>query len=194
VVRSNNTFRIATVFTAIATFFWAVGAFAASSDFYTTYQKARVIAHLPLSGSAPAQMFLQQQGRKQYLFVQQNGQKGFTVVDVSKPKRPEVVTNVPQQSIAAMGSGLAISEKAQANSDHASATPQSVKVLDVSNPAHPRTVQTFNDVTSIATDNSRGLVYVANNDGIWVLSHQRYLRRHECSSSDAISSAEPNCD
>jgi hypothetical protein len=190
---------------AAATILLAIPVFGAPGDFYTSYQQAIVIAHLPLSGPPPTQMFLQQQGRKHYLYVQQSGQKGFTVVDVSKPKRPKVVTNVPQQSIAALGSGLAITEKAQADSNRAYAmagegsrgggsTPQSVKVLDVSDPAHPRTVQTFKGVTSVATDNARGLVYLANGDGIWVLSHRQYLRRHLCSSSDAISSAEPNCD
>jgi hypothetical protein len=192
-------------FAVLTIVFLATPVFAAPGDFYTSYQQAKVIAHLPLSGRPPTQMFLQQQGRKHYLYVQQGGQKGFTVVDVSKPKRPKVVTNVPRQDIAALGSGLAITEEAQTDSDRTYAmagegsrgggsTPQSVKVLDVSDPAHPRTVQTFNGVTSVVTDNAHGLVYLANSDGIWILSHQQYLRRHLCSSSDAISSAEPNCD
>jgi LVIVD repeat len=202
---SNNKLRSFGFLAAIAAVLLATPVFAAPGDFYTAYQQAKVIAHLPLSGSPPTQMFLQKQGKKHYLYVQQSGQKGFTVVDVSKPKRPKVITNVPQQNIAALGPGLAITEKAQANSDGSYAmagegsrgggsTPQSVKVLDVSDPAHPRTVDTLIGVTSIVTDNARGLVYVANGDGIWVLSHQQYLRRHLCSSSDAISSAEPNCD
>jgi LVIVD repeat len=189
----------------IATVLLATPVLAAPGDFYTSYQQAKVIAHLPLSGPAPTQMFLQRQGRKQYLYVQQSGKQGFTVIDVSKPKKPKVITNVAQQHIDAMGSALAITQ-APAKSDHDSAmagegsrgggarTPQSVRVLDVSDPAHPRTVQTFNGVTSVLPDNAHNLVYVANGDGIWVLSHQQYLRRHLCSSSDAISSAEPNCD
>jgi hypothetical protein len=192
----------------IAAVLLAAPVLAAPGDFYTAHKQAKVIAHLPLSGSAPTEMFLEQQGRKHYLYVQQSGKQGFTVVDVSKPKKPKVITNVAQQRIDAVGSALAITQ-APAKSDHDSAmagegsrgggsaresAPQSVKVLDVSDPAHPRTVQTFNGVTSIVTDNARNLVYVANGDGIWVLSHQQYLRRHLCSSSDAISSAEPNCD
>jgi hypothetical protein len=205
VVRSNYKLRSVTFLATLASVLLPAGVFAAPGDFYPAYQQAEVIAHLRLSGSVPTQMFLQQQGRKEYLYVQHSGQKGFTVVDVSKAKGPKVVTNMPQQNIAALGSGLAITDKSQANSDHAFAkdgqasrggdsTPQSIKVLDLSDPSHPRTVQTFNGVTSIVTDSARGLVYLANAGGIWVLSHQPYLRRHLCSSSDAISGAEPNCD
>ncbi|HXY11571.1 MAG TPA: hypothetical protein VEI52_27300, partial [Terriglobales bacterium] len=68
-----------------------------------------------------------------------------------------------------------------------------VLILDVSDPAHPRKVQSFSGVTSILPDNARGMIYVANSDGIWILSHRQVLRSHPCSSSDAISPI-PNCD
>jgi hypothetical protein len=42
-------------------------------------------------------------------------------------------------------------------------------------------------------DDARSLLYVANGDGIWIVSHKPVLRRHLCDSSDAISSAIPNC-
>jgi hypothetical protein len=184
----------------------AIPGFCSQGDFYTSYQHAKVIAHLPLSGSPPTQMFLQQEGRKKYLYLQQAGPQGFTVVDVSKPKHPKVLDRVPQQSITMLSSGLAITQKpATATSpDKASAlngegsrgggrAPEQVRVLDVSDPAHPKTVQTFDGVTSILPDDARGLIYVANGDGIWILSHQKILRRHMCGSEDAIS-FEPNCD
>jgi hypothetical protein len=191
---------------AFATLLIALPGFASQGDFYTSYEQAQVIAHLPLSGPPAEKMFLQQQGRKQYLYVQQGGQEGFTIVDVSKPKRPKVLKQVPKQNIAMLGAGLAITEKPAAvfragnawpNNEGArggGSVPDQVRVLDVSNPAHPKIVQTFNGVTSILPDDARGMVYVANGDGIWILSHQQILRRHMCSSSDAISSAEPNCD
>jgi hypothetical protein len=182
----------------------ALPALSVAGDFYTSYQQARVIGHVPLTGAAAIGMFLQQQGRKDYLYVQQPGQQGFTVVDVSKPKHPKVLDHVARQDITVLGSGLAITQAPATSSDKGSAlssegsrgrgsAPQQVRVLDVSNPAHPKTVQTFDGVTSIVPDNGRGLVYLANANGIWILSHQKVLRRHLCSSSDAISFA-PNCD
>jgi hypothetical protein len=150
-------------------------------------------------------MFLQQEGRRAYLYVRQASQQGYTVFDVSKPKRPKAVNHVSQKNLTPVDSGLAISETPHSSvssgsaapsgsSQGASTTPELVRVLDISDPAHPRTVRTFDGVTSIARDDRRGLIYVANGDGIWILSHRQVLRRHLCSSSDAISSAIPNCD
>lgn len=180
---------------------------ATSGDFYPSYLQAKVIAHLPLSGGA-RQMFLQREGRRQYLYVQQPSQQGFTVVDVTKPAKPKTVSHVPQENLITVGSGLAILGESQSavtvgisqmagsreGARGGGTVPETVRVLDVSDPAHPRTVQTFSGVTDILPDDARALIYVANGDGVWILSHQKVLRRHECSSSDAISSAIPNCD
>jgi hypothetical protein len=151
-------------------------------------------------------MFLQQEGRKAYLYVRTASQPGYAVFDVTKPEHPRAVNRQPE-NLTMLGSGLAISETpddsktgspaqaANRTSPQASGKfPESVRVLDVSDPAHPRTIQTFDGVTSMARDDARNLIYVANGDGIWILSHREVLRRHLCSSSDAISSAIPNCD
>jgi hypothetical protein len=148
-------------------------------------------------------MFLQQAGRKQYLYLRQPSQLGFTIVDVTKPTKPKTVSHVPQENLTMVSSGLAIAEKSDSSAAVGASravggaegargggsASESVRVLDVSDPEHPRTVQTFSGVTSVLPDDARGLIYVANGEGIWILSHQQVLRRHECSSSDAISSA-----
>jgi hypothetical protein len=199
------TIRNVSMFMFIAMILSVVPAFAASNDFYPVYQPEKVIGHVPLPGSSVQQMFLQAQGQKEYLYVQQAKQQGFEVVDVSKPKRPKIVTRAPERSIVTLGSGLAITEPSTALVSNQTAAlsgeatrgigsvPEQVRVLDVSNPQHPKTVQTFNGVTSILPDNAHGLVYLANAQGIWILSHQQYLRRHMCGSEDDIS-VEPNCD
>jgi len=204
---NNRTLTVAGAILVLAVLFLAMCSDASTGDFYTSYAGAKVIAHLPLSGTV-RQMYLQQEGRRRYLYVQQPSQLGFTVVDVTKPAKPKTVTHVPQENLVTVSSGLAIAEQTQASptvgkSPAAGAAegtrgggnvPDTVRVLDVSDPAHPRTVQTFTGVTNILPDDARGLIYVANGEGIWILSHQQVLRRHECSSSDAISSAIPNCD
>lgn len=175
-------------------------------DFHPTYRNAEVIAHLPLSGTLAHRMFLQQAGQSQYLYVQQSSQEGFTVVDVTKPSKPKIVSRIPQENLTLVASGLAIAERRgdsaagdvrQAGSAEGShgggSVSESLQMLDVSDPVHPRTVQTFNGVTSILADDAGGLTYVANAEGIWIVSHQQLLTTHECSSSDAIS-GDANCD
>ena len=181
------------------------GAGASDSDSYPSYLEAKVIAHLPLSGGI-RRMFLQQEGRRQFLYVQQPSQQGVTVIDITKPERPKVVNQVPLENLTMVSFGLAIFETPEntatvgaslatgnAEGPHGSGVLESVRVLDVSDPAHPRTVQNFGGVTSVLQDSAQNLFYVANGDGVWIVSHQQVLRRHECSSSDAISPL-PNCD
>jgi hypothetical protein len=197
---------VAGVLLAISIFVFTINADASQGDFYTSYTHAKVIAHVQLSGGSPQQMFLQQVGRREYLYLQQASSRGFTGIDVSKPAKPKVVTHVPRENLTLVASGLAITEAPGSTAGGSSgaheneegtrgggSVPQQIRVLDVSDPAHPRTVQNFTGVTSILPDDARGLVYVANGDGIWILSHQQVLRRHLCGSSDEISPI-PNCD
>jgi hypothetical protein len=202
----GKTRKLECSFLAIAALFLATSVEASPGDFYTTTE-AKVVGHLSLPGTPVRQMFVQQVGRKAYLYVQQSSQTGFTVIDVTKPKRSRVVSHVSKENLTLLNSGLALSETPDKTTDaspsrsmgeqhtglDASNAPASVRVLNISDPVHPRTLQTFNGVTSMLRDDARSLLYVANGDGIWIVSHKQVLRRHLCGSSDAISSAIPNC-
>jgi hypothetical protein len=193
------------VWLGLGALFVSVCAGASTGDFYASYQ-AKVVGHVALQGKTAQQMLLQPEGRKEYLYVREAGQSDFTVINVTRPKHAKVIGHVQANNLAIVDAGIAISEtperagarSAQAVSVKSSSgdggVPQSVRVLDITDPAHPRTVQTFDGVTSIVRDDQHNMIYVANGDGIWILSHQAVLRRHLCSSSDAISSAIPNCD
>ena len=193
--------RFKHVWLLLGAFVLPICADASTGDFYSSYETT-IVGHVVLSGKPTRQMFLQQEGRRAYLYVRQTSQQGYTFFDVTKPERPKLLNQVSQGNLTILDSGLAISETPDTASSSRSVvnagrggsrTPESVRVLDVSNPAHPRTVQTFEGVTSIVRDDPRSLIYVANGDGIWILSHREVLRRHLCSSSDAISPV-PNCD
>src|SRR5579872_1501354 len=155
-------------------------------------ESATVIAHLPVQGSAVNNMFLQDDGSKHYLYLQQGQQEGFTVVDVSKPQKPNVVrheawkgTTEPGGRLQMVGGGIALAEtpeSAQNASTRHVVTPapnspkkptQSVRILDLSDPKNPRTLQTFQGVTSILADDTRKLIYITNGEGLWVLRHKR---------------------
>jgi hypothetical protein len=201
---------LACVALALSALLFTTRADASDNDFYPYYLQASVIAHLPLSGGAQ-QLFLQQEGRSQYLYVRQPSQRGVTVIDITKPERPKVISQVTLENLTMVGSGLAIFETPENSATVRTslgtslgtgnaedprgngAVLKSVRVLDVSDPAHPRAVQNFDGVTSILHDSARNLIYIANGDGVWIVSHEQVLRRHECSSSDAMSPM-PNCD
>ena len=52
-------------------------------------------------------------------------------------------------------------------------------MLDLSDPHNPKTLQEFEGVTSVLPDGGHGLIYLTNNEGLWVL---RYSQRSHCSS------------
>jgi hypothetical protein len=50
---------------------------------------------------------------------------------------------------------------------------ETVRVLDLSDPRNPKTLETFNKVTSLLPDAHHGLIYLTNNDGLWILRYNR---------------------
>jgi LVIVD repeat len=169
---------------------------------------AKVIAHLPLQEAAGNEMLLQNKGDKQYLYVQKASKQGFTVVDVTKPTLPSLVNRSPGSNEATAGKleivgpdvGLAeVPDKNSKGVIRSTDNPtETVKILDLSDPAHPKVLQTFTSVTSILQDPSRGLIYLANNEGLWILNHSKpgltpAKKKRPCGSEDAIASMPPDC-
>jgi len=64
--------------------------------------------------------------------------------------------------------------------------------MDLSDDKNPRTVRTFSGVTSILPDDARKLVFIANNEGLTVLSDEQPYHRPSCTSGDWMK-ADPEC-
>jgi len=170
---------------------------------------ATVIAHLPLPQATGSQMLLQRESGKQYLYVQQAGKQGFLIVDVSKPEKPSLLKRTAESNQATAGNlemvspDVAIAEAPEktpttlTSNNHPTET---VRVLDLSDPRNPKTLETFNKVTGILPDGSRSLIYVTNNEGLWILrySHPSLLepakKKPPCDSNSEIMSMPPDCD
>jgi len=170
---------------------------------------AKVIAHLALKEAPGNEMLLQSKGDKQYLYVQKASKQGFTVIDVSKPVSPSLVNHGAQSSDATagkleiLGPDVGLAEVPDKNSKgvirNSESPTETVKILDLSDPGHPKVLQTFTGVTSILQDPSRGLIYLTNNDGLWILNHARpgltpAKKKRACGSEDAIASMPPDCE
>jgi hypothetical protein len=178
-------------------------------------QSAVVIGHLALTGPSVSQMFLQEQGSKQYLYVQQSSKEGYTVVDVTRPDKAKLVNRVspPNQTsggkLQMVGAGLALEETPDSSASggvrhelspaKAPGTPagsrptESVRILDLSDPANPRTLQTFQGVTSVLADDGRRLIYIANGDGLWILRHKQQRSAKPMCDSESVFSPIADC-
>ncbi len=169
---------------------------------------AKVIAYLPLQEAPGSEMLLQNKGDRQYLYVQKASKQGFTVIDVTKPGLPSLVKGSAASNEATAGKlemagpDVALAEVPDKNSKgvirNTDNPTETVKILDLSDPAHLKVLQTFTGVTSILQDPGRGLIYLANNDGLWILNHARpgmtpAKKKRPCSSEDAIASMPPDC-
>jgi hypothetical protein len=170
---------------------------------------ATVIAHLPLPQATGDHMLLQKENGKQYLYVQQASKRGFMVVDVSKPEKPNLLKRTAQSEQATSGNMEIISpdvaiaempEKKPADLSSSNHPAETVRVLDLSDPHNPKTLQEFSGVTSILPDGNHGLIYVANSDGLWILRYNRpgmlqpARKKPPCDSYSAIMAMPPDCE
>jgi hypothetical protein len=202
---SSHLSRVCMIFTAAVLVVSVPGMIANTKP---TEVPAKVIAHLPLQEAPGSEMLLQNKGDKEYLYVQKASKRGFTVIDVTKPLQPSLVNRSPSSNDATAGKlemagpEVALAEVPDKNSkgvirstDYPTET---VKILDLSDPAHPKVLQTFTGVTSILQDPGRGLIFLANNDGLWILNHSKpgmtpAKKKRPCGSEDALAAMPPDC-
>ena len=151
-------------------------------------EQVNVAGHLYLQGMPVKQILQQQRGEKGYLFLRRADNNAFAIVDVTNAAKPVLLDRnaLPEPtggniSLPPTGSALAIAFVPDRRSGSTAAAPapgaanlptETVRLIDLSDPRHPNTVRTFEGVTSVAIDESRKLVFLANNGGLWILSHR----------------------
>src|SRR5580698_4667484 len=170
---------------------------------------ATVIAHLPLPQATGSEMLLQKENSKQYLYVQQAAKQGFMIIDVSRPEQPSLLKRTAELNQPTAGDlqivspDVAIAEAPEktletvTSSNHPTET---VRVLDLSDPRNQKTLQTFSKVTSLLPDSRHGLIYLTNDEGLWILRYNRPAplepakKKPPCDSNAEIMAMPPDCD
>lgn len=170
---------------------------------------ATVLAHLPLPQATGNQMLLQTENGKHYLYVQQAAKQGFMVVDVTKPEKPSLLKRTAESNQATSGDLAMVSpevaiaeapEKTPTTLTSSNHPTETVRVLDLSDPRNPKTLETFTKVTSLLPDGGHGLIYLTNNEGLWILryNHPSLLepakKKPPCDSNSEIMAMPPDCD
>jgi len=171
-------------------------------------EQVSVVGHLDLHGMQVKQIFVQERSGKNYLLLRRADQNAFAIVNVSDPAKPLLGDRDDLRQPAGAevdlprpGSALAIVFVPERNSaPAASAMPasaitlptESVRLIDLTDPQHPKTVKIFNRVTSVASDDGRKLVFLVNNEGLWIVSHHRNHPLPMCTSESEIEPL-PDC-
>jgi len=150
-------------------------------------------------------MLLRKEKGKQYLYVQQASKQGYMIVDVSKPEMPALLQRTvgsTSENLEMVSPNIAIAEapdKNPATLTSSSHPTETVRVLDLSDPRNPKTLETFNKVTSILPDGGHGLIYLTNNDGLYILRYEHPSRfepakkKPPCDSEAEIQAMPPDC-
>jgi len=173
-----------------------------------TEERIKVVGHLPLPNMHVNQMFVQQRGNKHFLFLHRPNRQAFALVDVTKPDKPQLIESATLEhtqdadlpsSRAESTLAVAVTPEDEAGRNSSSDAPrnvvlhkETVRLMDLSDPKHPRTLKTFSGVTSMLPDDARHLFYLVNSDGLWVISHKETQSIPYCSSTSALMNM-PNC-
>jgi hypothetical protein len=154
-------------------------------------------------------MLLQRENEKQYLYVQQASKQGFMIVDVTKPEKPSLLKRTAESNQSTAGNLQIVSpdvaiaeapERTPATLTSSNHPTETVRVLDMSDPRNPKTLETFNKVSSVLPDGGHGLIYLTNNEGLWVLRYNRPAplepskKKPPCDSESEIMAMPPDCD
>jgi hypothetical protein len=132
-----------------------------------------VVGHIPLTDGPVKRFLTTQHYSSYYLYAEHAAGKNVTLIDVTKADRPVVLADVLYPSDGAASLFSVAGTAALVTEDPGGAAPQSalqtIKIMDFADPGHPKVAREFAGVTAVSRDERRGLIFVANAEGIWIL-------------------------
>jgi hypothetical protein len=131
----------------------------------------QVVGHIPLTGGQVKRFFTTQHYSSYYLYAEHETGGNVTLIDITKTSRPAVLADVAYgaraQGISVVaGTAALVTSEAIADPQPA---PQVIRIMDFSDPKNPKVAREFAGVTAVSRDDRRGLIFVANAEGIWIL-------------------------
>ncbi len=121
---------------------------------------ANVVAHVQLSGGPVTRMLLVKKEGKEYLLVGLDSPASVAVFDVSNPDRPRTIdttsgaTGAPSAEVKVVADTLTLFGSSDAGT---------------ASSANSKDMRSFSGVTASMKDKARGLIYVTNADGLWIV-------------------------
>lgn len=132
-----------------------------------------VVGHIPLADGPVTRFLTTQHFSSYYLYAEHGTGRKVTLIDVSKTGQASILGDVSYASasgsdrLTAVAGTAALVTSAPAIAEPAQ-VPQSIKIMDFSDPRNPKIAREFTGVTAMSRDD-RGLIFLANSEGIWIL-------------------------
>jgi hypothetical protein len=131
-----------------------------------------VIGHIAFDGTGVTQVMTGEHWRRNYLYL--NSADKITVVDVTSGGHPSIASEYHQAlpatdaqvQVIVGNAALLTDARPEAN------VPHLVSIMSFADAAKPAVVRQFTKVTGFLNDSRRGLIYVVNNEGLWILRQQ----------------------
>jgi hypothetical protein len=130
-----------------------------------------VVGHVPLTGGPVKRFLSTQHYSSYYLYAERENGGNVTLIDITKTNEPAVLAEMASGNLTAVAGTAALVGSEPAAST-ASQAPQSIKIMDFSDAQNPKVAREFTGVTAMSRDDQRGLIFVANGDGIWILQRR----------------------
>jgi hypothetical protein len=137
----------------------------------------QVVGHIPLTDGPVERFLTTQHYSSYYLYAEHETGDKVTLIDVTNTSRPAVLADMAYTPGGGSGSMTVVAGTAAlVSSENAPATAaqplQTIRIMDFSDPQNPKVARQFTGVTAMSRDDRRGLIFVANADGIWILRQQ----------------------
>lgn len=133
-----------------------------------------VIGHIALPNASVTSLKTSEHHRRQFLQLQDTKHRTLMLVDVTDAAHPTVVkqlhlpTEPADCTLAALVGDVALVTDTQSPELHIS----SAALVNFADPDHPATLRKFSNVSAIRTDEGRGLIYMVDKDGLWILQEK----------------------
>jgi hypothetical protein len=135
-----------------------------------------VVGHVPLTGGPVKRFLSTQHYSSYYLYAERENGGNATLIDITKTNQPAVLGDVAYAPNSTSGNLTMVAGTAALVTSEAAATraqaPQTVKIMDFSDPQNPKVAREFTGVTAMSRDDQRGLIFVANGEGVWILQRR----------------------
>ncbi len=141
-----------------------------------TMDGIQAVGHVALKADSASQMQVARQGRRSYLYIELSSRPVLLQVDVTRPSKPRLLSELPLASKSethmdtVVGDAILVTDVPETNSEQT--VPHTVRLLNFADPGHPKTVREFANVTGFLKDEGRGLIYLFNDTGLWILEQK----------------------
>jgi hypothetical protein len=127
-------------------------------------------SHIQLAGAPITGFIATQHYNRSYVYAERGAGNPVTLIDVTDTAHPVVVSEISMtagsSALLSVAGTAAIMGQGPASKE---VVPQSVSIMDFSDPAQPKVTRTFEGITALEKVSNGAVILLANKEGVWVL-------------------------